>query len=312
MACQALSSVTLRAPCAVGNAESSLVAADDRSRSLNTWQPFHPIVSPGPLTAGKCPCGPHHRRGRRSPCHVTAQCKADEEVADASSRRAASSRREVLGLLIASSVVGTTYGLPAAVPESAASKGVFFLSMAMAAEEAEAADPTSFRMYFGNASAAASYGGYGGNASKQSEAEYTYKVPATWKEHVVSKIEKGTNGTDSEFFNPKKRSEKVYLTYLGGVLKLGPKDAILNNLALSDVSLQDALAEAEEIRSDERTDAQGQLYYDYEVSAAGEHSLITVTCKRNKLYSLFVRSPEKEFRRDESMLREIWSSFSTV
>ncbi|GBG77496.1 hypothetical protein CBR_g23941 [Chara braunii] len=285
--------------------EPSLVSADDRTRSLTTWRTFHPIVSPTPLmTAGKS-----HRRGGRGPCHVAARCKVEEEAADVA---AASSRREVLGLLIASSVVGTTCGLPSPLPESAAGAKGVFLSMAMAAEDAEAADPTSFRVYFGNAAAAASYGGYGGNASKQSEAEYTYKVPATWKEHVVSKIEKGTNGTDSEFYNPKKRSEKVYLTYLGGVPKLGPKEAILNNLALSDVSLQDALAEAEEISTGERTDAQGQVYYDYEFSTAGEHSLITVTCKRNKLYSLFVRSPEKDFKRDESMLREIWSSFSTV
>lgn len=50
-----------------------------------------------------------------------------------------------------------------------------------------------------------------------------YDVPAGWKERVISKVEKGTNGTDSEWYNPANKREKVYTTYLGGFRKLGPK-----------------------------------------------------------------------------------------
>ena len=60
-------------------------------------------------------------------------------------------------------------------------------------------------------------GGYGGNSSKIDTAEYVYSVPVDWKERNISKVEKGTNGTDSEFFNPKKRTEKTYLTFLAGM-----------------------------------------------------------------------------------------------
>lgn len=50
-----------------------------------------------------------------------------------------------------------------------------------------------------------------------------YDVPAGWKERVISKVEKGTNGTDSEWYNPANKKEKIYTTYLGGFRKLGPK-----------------------------------------------------------------------------------------
>ena len=74
----------------------------------------------------------------------------------------------------------------------------------------------AFETYYGTAASASSYGGYGGNANKKDSAEYIYDVPAGWIERNVSKVEKGTNGTDSEWFNPKKRVEKTYLTYLSG------------------------------------------------------------------------------------------------
>ncbi|KAK4487299.1 hypothetical protein RD792_006093 [Penstemon davidsonii] len=97
----------------------------------------------------------------------------------------------------------------------------------------------SYKLYYGTAASAASYGG---NSDKKASAEYTYDVPDGWKEKLVSKIQKGTNGTDSEFYNPKKKSEKEYLTCLSGFRNLAPKDVVLNNLALSDVDLQDLIA----------------------------------------------------------------------
>lgn len=74
-------------------------------------------------------------------------------------------------------------------------------------------------------------------------------MPDGWKERLVSKVEKGTNGTDSEFYNPKKKAEKEYLTFLSGFQQLAPRDAVLNNLALSDVDLQDLIASADSVTS---------------------------------------------------------------
>lgn len=177
------------------------------------------------------------------------------------------------------------------------------------------ADPsTAFNIYYGTAASAANYGGYGGNSNKKDSAEYTYDVPDGWKERLVSKVEKGTNGTDSEFYNPKKKTEREYLTFLSGFRQLDPipKDVVLNNLALSDVFLQDQISNAESLTSEERRDENGQLYYDYEIDGAGTHSLISVTCAKNKLYAHFVNAPNPEWNRDQDMLRHIHQSFKTV
>ncbi|GMH04418.1 hypothetical protein Nepgr_006257 [Nepenthes gracilis] len=175
------------------------------------------------------------------------------------------------------------------------------------------ADPLStYHIYYGTAASAANYGGYGGNSSKKDSAEYTYDVPEGWKERLVSKVEKGTNGTDSEFYNPKKKLEKEYLTFLSGFRQLAPKEVVLNNLALSDVELQDLIAGAQTLTSEERKDDVGQVYYKYEIDGAAAHSLISVTCAKNKLYAHFVKAPTPEWNRDQDMLRHLHESFKTV
>ncbi|XP_059446509.1 thylakoid lumenal 19 kDa protein, chloroplastic [Corylus avellana] len=172
--------------------------------------------------------------------------------------------------------------------------------------------PTAYRLYYGTAASAANYGGYGGNSDKKASAEYIYDIPDGWKERLVSKVEKGTNGTDSEFYNPKKRSEREYLTFLAGFRQLAPKDAVLNNLALSDVDLQDLIASADRVTSEERKDESGQVYYVYEVDGVAAHSLISVTCANNKLYAHFVNAPTPEWNKDRDMLRHVHESFKTV
>eukprot|EP00252_Welwitschia_mirabilis_P019540 TRINITY_DN4546_c0_g1_i1.p1 TRINITY_DN4546_c0_g1~~TRINITY_DN4546_c0_g1_i1.p1 ORF type:complete len:238 (+),score=10.43 TRINITY_DN4546_c0_g1_i1:142-855(+) len=136
---------------------------------------------------------------------------------------------------------------------------------------------TDYSKYYGTAGSAANYGGYGGNARKKDSAEYSYDVPRGWKERLVSKIQKGTNGTDSEFYNPKRKDEKEYLTSLPGFRTLAPKDTVLNDLALSDVSLQDMITSADNIKSKERRLGDtNQLYYDFEIDSPVGHGLIAV------------------------------------
>lgn len=175
-----------------------------------------------------------------------------------------------------------------------------------------AAESPSYKLYYGTAASAANYGGYGGNSDKKASAEYTYDVPEGWKEKLVSKIQKGTNGTDSEFYNPRKKAEKEYLTFLGGFPRLAPKDVILNNLALSDVDLQDLIATADNVTSEEVKDDKGQLYYVYEIDGVAGHSLISVTCAKNKLYAHFVNAPTPDWKRDQETLRHLHQSFKTV
>lgn len=175
---------------------------------------------------------------------------------------------------------------------------------------AESSSP--YNLYYGTAASAANYGGYGGNSNKKDSAEYIYDVPEGWKERLISKVEKGTNGTDSEFYNPKKRTEKEYLTYLSGFRQLAPKDAVLNNLALSDVNLQDIIGSADNVSSEEVKDDKGQVYYVYEIDGVGFHSLISVTCANNKLYAHFVNAPTPEWNRDKDVLTHVHKSFKTL
>lgn len=168
-----------------------------------------------------------------------------------------------------------------------------------------------FQTYYGTAASASSYGGYGGNANKKDSAEYIFDVPQGWKERQISKVEKGTNGTDAEFYNPRRKDEKVYLTYLSGFRKLGPRDNVLNNLALSDVNLQDILGSAEEVKSDDLVQ-NGQLYYVFEIDSPVAHELIKVTCAKNKLYTQFVKAPVSDWARDNVMLRKVHDSFTTI
>ncbi|XVF22968.1 hypothetical protein REPUB_Repub12eG0216700 [Reevesia pubescens] len=163
-----------------------------------------------------------------------------------------------------------------------------------------AAQPPTYHLYYGTAASAANYGGYGGNSDKK----------ASTMSRTAGKS--GTNGTDSEFYIPKKRQEKEYLTFLAGFRQLAPKDVILNNLALSDVELQDLIAGADSLESQEKKDENGQLYYAYEIDGIGKHSLIAVTCAKNKLYAHFVNAPAPEWKRDEETLRHIHDSFKTV
>ncbi|KAJ8899199.1 hypothetical protein K2173_012375 [Erythroxylum novogranatense] len=170
----------------------------------------------------------------------------------------------------------------------------------------------SFQTYYDTAASAANYDGYGDNSDKKASVEYVYDVPDGWKERLVSKVEKGTNGIDSEFYNPKKRSEREYVISLSGFEQLASIDEVLNNLALSDLVLQDWIDGADSVVSEVKKDGSGQLYYVYEIDGLGKHSLIKVTCTRNKLYAHFVNAPRPEWNRDVEILRHLHDSFKTV
>ncbi|KAI9074196.1 hypothetical protein K1719_043850 [Acacia pycnantha] len=63
---------------------------------------------------------------------------------------------------------------------------------------------------------------------------------------------------------------------------------------------------------EEEKDKHGQIYYVYEIDGAGTHSLISVTCVKNKLYAHFVNAPTPEWNRDKEILRHVHESFKTM
>ncbi|PRQ54628.1 hypothetical protein RchiOBHm_Chr1g0315791 [Rosa chinensis] len=119
------------------------------------------------------------------------------------------------------------------------------------------------------------------------------------------RLRPSTNGTDSEFYNPKKKTEKEYLSYLGGFWQLATKDVVLNNLALSDMNLQDLIASVDVVTLEEKKDEKGQVYYVYEINEVAAHSLISMTCANNKLYAHFVNAPTPEWNLDNDMLKHV-------
>lgn len=64
--------------------------------------------------------------------------------------------------------------------------------------------------------------------------------------------------------------------------------------------------------SEETKDDKGQVYYVYEIDSPSAHSLISVTCARNKLYAHFVMAPAAEWKKDQETLKHIHESFKTV
>ena len=50
---------------------------------------------------------------------------------------------------------------------------------------------------YGEATTAASYGGYGGSDKSEDRFKYTYEVPEEWRAETINKIEKGVTGIDN-------------------------------------------------------------------------------------------------------------------
>lgn len=56
----------------------------------------------------------------------------------------------------------------------------------------------------------------------------------------------------------------------------------------------------------------GQLYYDIQIDSPDVQYLATVTVDQGKVYALFVKSPTKMFKSDESKLRHVVDTFKTI
>ncbi|XVF33742.1 hypothetical protein REPUB_Repub17cG0194800 [Reevesia pubescens] len=146
-----------------------------------------------------------------------------------------------------------------------------------------AAQPPTYHMYYGTAASAANYGGYGGNSDKKASAEYVYDVPDGWKRAFSFQSGKGHQWNRQRVLQSEEKTRE-----------------------------RDLIAGADSLVSEEKKDENGQLYYVYEIDGIGKHSLIAITCAKNKLYAHFVNAPALEWKRDEDTLRHIHQSFKTV
>lgn len=166
--------------------------------------------------------------------------------------------------------------------------------------------------FYGAANPPATPGKLGGTI--KSKARYTFNVPAGWTEEVISKVEKGTNGTDVRFNGSSRKKEKCFLLTLlnyGG--KTGftmeqPPVTLLQSLTGSLFFFQDAL-EAGELTAKSIT-KNGNKFFEYTLEGP-ESYLIQVTVTDGRVFGFFVTASEKFFETDAPLLRTMVDSFDT-
>jgi len=115
-------------------------------------------------------------------------------------------------------------------------------------------------------------------------------LPQGWKSGTVSKTMKSTNGTDCIFTNPGKKGQSVYVvSFLGASYERLKEDrtSIINDLALSDSAIQDALSFADKVEVTNKT-KNGQAYADFDIIGGGEAIYVSVTSDGSRLFALFV------------------------
>jgi len=172
-----------------------------------------------------------------------------------------------------------------------------------------------FVRFFGEATSASSYGGYGGNDQGTDIAsfKYWYDVPDSWKADIVTKQEKGYLGIDSRFSDPKQKYSKAYVITFPGYVKLKEdKEEIMSDLALADAELQDAINLASDFSFTQRKDPDGQVFVDYDIVAEPLSVLCTVTIYNKRLFALLAWSSSTNFDANRTKLTKIRDSLQTV
>ena len=163
---------------------------------------------------------------------------------------------------------------------------------------------------YGEATTAASYGGYGGSDKSDDRFKYTYEVPEEWRAETINKIEKGVTGIDNR--QAASKGTKAYVITFPGYLKLkDDRDSIISDLAIADIQLQDILAEQESFESRSRMRGD-QLFYDYDIAGYDKQMLATATVDGGRIYILVVLAPMNEYRKDEKKFQSIRDSLNTL
>jgi hypothetical protein len=127
-------------------------------------------------------------------------------------------------------------------------------------------------------------------AADSVRAQYSFVVPESWKSATVSKTMKAVNGTDVLFVDPARPAQRAYAVSFAGQSYAKLKEdrrGIVNDLALSDSSIQDALSFADDVVVGERI-IDGKTYADFDIVTGSDAIYLCVTCDGSRLYGLFV------------------------
>eukprot|EP00240_Pyramimonas_obovata_P003684 CAMPEP_0118933784 /NCGR_PEP_ID=MMETSP1169-20130426/12480_1 /TAXON_ID=36882 /ORGANISM="Pyramimonas obovata, Strain CCMP722" /LENGTH=362 /DNA_ID=CAMNT_0006876593 /DNA_START=27 /DNA_END=1116 /DNA_ORIENTATION=+ len=167
-----------------------------------------------------------------------------------------------------------------------------------------------FQRYYGRATSASSYGGYGGTETEEDAFKYYFDVPSNWKSEIVTKQEKGYQGVDARFSRPEKGLQAFLVTFPGYTKLKEDKTDILDDLAIADATLQDTLAYADEFTVIEEKNDEGQLFVKYDVIGESTSLLVNLTTYGGRLYVFFVKIKGSTF--DREMVEKIRNSFENV
>jgi hypothetical protein len=116
---------------------------------------------------------------------------------------------------------------------------------------------------------------------------------------------------------PRNKTQQITVVTFGRAgednksFRLSDIDTTIAGFAGADYDMQDALTTATQKIKGER-DVNGQLYYDIQIDSPDVQYLATVTVDQGKVYALFVKSPTKMFKADESKLRHVVDTFKTI
>jgi len=174
------------------------------------------------------------------------------------------------------------------------------------------ADDEPLATFYGAANPPATPGKVGG--VEKSLARYTFQYPESWKEENISKVEKGTNGTDVRFNGPARKKEKLFVLTLlnyggknGFTMEQNPT-TLLKSLTGSLFFFQDALEDGElTARSITKN---GQKFFEYSLVGPDSY-LIQVTVTDGRVFGFFVNASQKFFDSDATLLRTMVDSFDT-
>eukprot|EP00873_Tetraselmis_striata_P015948 jgi/Tetstr1/436212/TSEL_025057.t1 len=179
-----------------------------------------------------------------------------------------------------------------------------------------AGEESELTLYKGVASPPTSYGGYGGNAEESFK--YSVMVPSSWKSEVINKTEKGTQGVDCKFTNPKVKGMKVFVIALGRAgedakaFKITDVEGTFESFAGADYDIQDSLSTADDITNTTREGENGEIFYEYDINSPINHYQASISTKRGKIFALFIKTPGPAYEDYKDLTMTMLKSFKTL
>merc|ERR1712118_248145 len=141
--------------------------------------------------------------------------------------------------------------------------------------------------------------------------------PATYgKSARITKVEKGTNGTDSRLTGSLRGKEQVYIVVLQRLgedfagYKVNDLEKALSGIAVADANLQDALA-ASENRTFKKRDVEGQTFYDLDLNSQSPFYITLTNDGNGRYFAMFISAANKAFAEKKDTFSKMRESFRT-